>query len=498
MRYSSVALVFVSPALSLVSRSVIKTGLARANRIPSPPALAWCLVLAVASVCQSQIKTTDYQEDKGGFPNPERGYYVYTDLHKLDARIGRIRNDAHSLVWGKINLEPYRNSRALPKSFLNKISAGFRIARDQGVKVIVRGSYGHKGADGDYTSYEDPPMDHIKNHIQQLAPIFAANTDVIALLEAGFVGPWGEWHGTTIATDYGLGREMLLFVLAHTPSDRMVVVRYPYLKQRIFQLRNRRFAMVNSQNAYSGIPVARVGHHNDCFLSSPTDVGTYDRGGSTRKQETAYLAKETLYTVYGGETCSLHELSDCQRAISELETLHCTYLNHGYHPKVLDKWKRQGCFDEIKRRLGARFLLTQSRVSDSALPGGVLVVECDLKNVGFAPLYNPRAVQIVVKNENTDQLFRFELDVDPRHWKPGQTHVLRERITLPSDMPNGTYAVYLNLPDPYKTLQDDPRYSYRIASKGVWEPETGFNKLTGGIKVDERRRGQRTNGQGQR
>ena len=76
------------------------------------------------------------------------------------------------------------------------------------------------------------------------------------------------------------------------------------------------------------------------------------------------------------------------------------------------------------------------------------------------------------------------LDVDPRHWKPGKSYVLRERVTLPNDMPKGAYAVYLNLPDPYETLQSDPRYSFRIASKGVWDPETGFNKLTGGVTVE--------------
>ena len=58
-----------------------------------------------------------------------------------------------------------------------------------------------------------------------------------------------------------------------------------------------------------------------------------------------------------------------------------------------------------------------------------------MKNVGFAPLYNPRVVQIVLENENAGQLFRFELDIDPRHWKPGKSYVLQERITLPGDVP---------------------------------------------------------------
>jgi Domain of unknown function (DUF4874) len=114
-----------------------------------------------------------------------------------------------------------------------------------------------KGRGGDYTSYEDPPAEIIRGHLRQLAPVFANNVDVIALFEAGFIGPWGEWHGTAIAQDYDQGRDMLMFILAHTPRDRMVVVRYPYLKQQIFARCDTGYMTVDAANAYSGLPVAR-------------------------------------------------------------------------------------------------------------------------------------------------------------------------------------------------------------------------------------------------
>ncbi|NQV36162.1 MAG: DUF4874 domain-containing protein, partial [Phycisphaeraceae bacterium] len=210
--------------------------------------------------------------------------------------IGQLREQGRTLIWGRINLESYRKTVTLPEALLAQIDDGFGTARQQGMKVIVRASYGSKGAGGDYRTYLDPSSDIIKGHLRQLDPLFALNVDVIALFEAGFVGPWGEWHGTSIANDYALGRDMLLSILRHTPSDRMVVVRYPTLKQRIFALCAGGHAAVNTSNAYSQLPVARVGHHNDCFLSSSDDVGTYNRGGNSREQETAYLAAETLHT----------------------------------------------------------------------------------------------------------------------------------------------------------------------------------------------------------
>jgi len=262
-----------------------------------------------------------------------------------------------------------------------------------------------------------------------------------------------------------------------------VVVRYPYLKQRIFALCSSGYATVNAGNAYSQLPVARVGHHNDCFLSSKDDVGTYDRGGSTRAQETAYLAAETLYTVYGGETCRLDTLNDCERAKEELAILHGSYLNRAYHPDVLNKWKAQGCFDEVKRRLGARLVLQQSCITETVSVGGFLIVELSLENRGFASLYNARKVQIVLRHQGQGTQLVHDVGVDPRLWKPGQPIVIQTVVELPDNISTGSYTVYLNLPDAYASLQDDPRYSFRCANTGIWEAQTGYNQLANGVTI---------------
>jgi len=441
------------------------------------------LVSCVAQGRAEQTIVTQYEEDFSLFCNPGQGFYEYTDLNRLTGDIGQLREQGRTLIWGRINLESYRKTVTLPEALLAQIDDGFGTARQQGMKVIVRASYGSKGAGGDYRTYLDPSSDIIKGHLRQLEPLFALNVDVIALFEAGFVGPWGEWHGTSIANDYALGRDMLLSILRHTPSDRMVVVRYPYLKQRIFALCAGDYATVNTSNAYSQLPAARVGHHNDCFLSSSDDVGTYNRGGNSREQETAYLAAETLHTVYGGETCRLDTLNDCQRAQEELALLHGTYLNRAYHPDVLKKWKGQGCFDEIQRRLGARLVLKQSCVTKTVPAGGAMVVELSLENKGYAALYNPRKVQIVMKHQDLDQTLVHDLGIDPRRWKPGQPQVILAVVPLTEAMAEGPYTVHLNLPDPYASLQGDPRYSFRCANLGVWDDQTGYNTLAAGVTV---------------
>ena len=68
-------------------------------------------------------------------------------------------------------------------------------------------------------------------------------------------------------------------------------------------------------------------------------------------------------------------------------------------------------------------------------------------------------------------------DIDPRFWMAGETHEINLLAQL-NDSMSGEYNVYLNLPDPYDTLHDNPAFSIRLANENMWEEETGYNYLT--------------------
>ncbi len=46
-----------------------------------------------------------------------------------------------------------------------------------------------------------------------------------------------------------------------------------------------------------------MGHHNDCFLASITDSGTYSSDSTVRGNEYSYLDRDSKYEFVGGETC---------------------------------------------------------------------------------------------------------------------------------------------------------------------------------------------------
>ena len=97
-------------------------------------------------------------------------------------------------------------------------------------------------------------------------------------------------------------------------------------------------------------------------------------------------------------------------------------------------------------------------------------------------MYNERAVYIVLKN--SAHRYAIKLQSDPRRWLPnGVITDINEQITLPSYVAEGTYSMYLHMPDAYESLANDPRYAVRFANENIWDATTGMNKLNANIQV---------------
>ena len=181
----------------------------------------------------------------------------------------------------------------------------------------------------------------------------------------------------------------------------------------------------------------------------------------------------------GGETCAPNPpRSSCPTALDELSGFHWAYLNTDYHQDVLAGWGYGGCLPEVTRRLGYRFALQTGTYPESASPGGALGVSITVRNDGFAAPTNPRGVALVLRDTTTGTYYWFTLDADPREWTG--TTTLTQTVTLPADMPAGSYALLLTLPDPQLS---DPAYAIRLANENVWEPSTGWNNLLHTVTV---------------
>ncbi|MBQ2170794.1 MAG: DUF4874 domain-containing protein, partial [Paludibacteraceae bacterium] len=143
-------------------------------------------------------------DDVSVFPNPERGftdqlggeraltdnnnhvvlpeadwYFDMEDPENADRR-------TQTLVMLMYYLKNYRTKDLSPQ-ILQGFNDDMEALRQHGFKCVLRFAY-------DWNSKNDASLSWVQRHIEQLTPYLQANSDVIYVLEAGFVGRWGEWY----------------------------------------------------------------------------------------------------------------------------------------------------------------------------------------------------------------------------------------------------------------------------------------------------------------
>lgn len=403
-----------------------------------------------------------YQIDAStNFLNPERGFYTDVNIMQGGSFSG-IRNQGYTLVRSTVRLDDYRNG-PIAESVLSTLRSNLQRLRDGGLKISIRFAYNFGYA-------ADAPLNIVLQHINQLSPILQEYSDVIAVLEAGFIGAWGEWHSSTnglLAT--APKQQITQALLAALPASRMINIRTP----------GHRRDAVGSPTAepFDGSAQSRIGFLNDCFVSSVSDAGTYL---SEQDRREAQVFSE--YTVVGGETCEIEFGSarqSCPESLAELARYHWDYLSSDYYPGVINNWRNQGCLPEMERRVGYRLALVSGAATSNVQPGGVLTVDLVMRNDGFGKVYNPRPIDIVLRNNDTGAVQTVRAVSDARKMLPlaGEARTIELSVNVPSNLAAGEYTILLNLPDAASVLERDIRFSLRLANTGTWESTSGYNNL---------------------
>ncbi len=405
------------------------------------------------------------------FSNPERGFSAYRSNPITISFINTLK-PLNVTVIQRIYTIPQYNDIPLPESFLNTVQTDLNTARLGGVKVVPRFSYTNN------QNGEDAALDTILLHINQLAPILQENYDVITYVEAGFIGAWGEWYYSSHNLNNTTSRRTVTYALLDAlPLKRNVVVRTPDYKRKIFQINT----PLDSLEAFSGTRRSRVGAHNDCFLADATDYGTYVYNDIEGDKN--YLNQDNRYVPQGGETCCDCGYAGCSNSLVDLARMRYSILNKDYHPSVLSRWVTEGCMDEVKRRLGYRFELLEATISDSIKPSGIFNLNFQITNKGFASPFNPRNLEIILRDNSNNHKYRLVTDVDPRFWMAGDTMFVNVTGGIPANMSEGNFSAYLFLADPENRLHDNPDYAIRLANSNVWEDSTGYNSLNHSIII---------------
>lgn len=465
--------------------------------------------------CQGDFSTA--------FPNPERGFHnryeIINDVSvndyassatsiagfnpdMLDRTFARAKDSGNTIIHSYIHLDKYKNSD-LPQALLDSLSSGLAAIRQQGLKVILRPTY----------AWSDSPNvseSQMMRHIEQLGTVFTANADVIFALEAGYLGPWGEWHDApfcafTSRSDADTRYRIMKKIMATTPGNIPIAMRYP-----IF-IRELRYMSDNNMVPADSTPLTqqekdRIGFHNDAFLADSADCGTYDNPTwmesnhyytiDEKRQWMYDMATSQGYNTFmGGESMDSSGNNDIagSNVQSEMAKLNTSELNEDYAKVNTDIWKNanltaaggdpaETAFQRIKRKMGYRIRLLDATFDTMAIAGQNFKLSAHLNNDGYAGLVKYRPLYAVFDNG----INRYNIplgNVDVRSWLSGAVNLSQQTLTLPADMRAGTYKLALWLPDADDGLKARPEYSVRFANTGTWDAAKGYNIIADSIAV---------------
>jgi len=411
--------------------------------------------------------------------NPDRGFYDASyglekerDYNAYEAAY----NEGYRLVYAPIDLSDYNETQTLPDSLLSTIEKNLQDAQTAHMGLILRIKY------RDSIDSSDPEKALILSHLDQLTPLLQQYTHTISVVQAGLIGAWGEWHSFSGDFEEGTegyieNRRELVEKLSAIFPQTYLQIRTPMHKELLFGESESYgevgdAGMITPQTAYSTQLQSRVGHHNDCFLINQTDAGTYMSDNIDFWR--AYVANDTQYAPMGGETCGIGDgddaqLSDCPNTLAQLKTLHFSFINDAYHPDVIDKWKDQGCYEEIAQNLGYRLEATQLELSyDDA----DLDIRFSFENKGYAAPYRNASVSFLLMND-TDR-YLLPLTEDIRKWYGQEAQEIAYHVDL-DPIKKGTYCLYFKI--------ETDGGSIALANSRTWVESVEANLLECGIDV---------------
>ena len=418
-----------------------------------------------------------FTEITGDIINPERGFYKPEEFKESSSAlsVSEVKSNrvaGRSLFYIQFMLNKCMD-KDIPQAYLDKMQNTFDALREGGAKCILR--YCYKVSEKESNKPWDAEEQWVMRHIEQVKPLLQKNEDVIMVYQAGYVGVWGEWYYTDhfgmdpkSFNDYQPRRRVLEAMLEALPESRQVAVRTPDFKMNMYGIDAA--DTLTAATGHDGSILSRIGGFNDCFMSSADDWGTYASSKSRK-----FWNGDTRYTFMGGETCAVQpdasgkDYCNCTASIRDMEAYHWSYLNIDYNTDVLNVWKKGNCYDQVKRRLGYRIVLEKLFHTPQPVAGEPFRVVLYLRNDGFSAFQNPRDAKLIFVAQDGKKT-EVDLGSDPRTWHPG-AHRIDKTFTLPAA--KGT--LYLHLADPL--LPNRAEYSAALANQGVWDAQTGYNKI---------------------
>ncbi|MDE5587343.1 MAG: DUF4874 domain-containing protein, partial [Bacilli bacterium] len=282
------------------------------------------------------MDSIDYTESLDVLRNPERGFYNPIG-YNLKVEDNKPLNSKSNLVHLRVGIGAFSSQNnnqedlELSEDALEALGQTFQNIRENNSSIIIRFAYDNFNG----TANKEPSLDMILKHIEQVGPILLEYKDVIANIELGFFGPWGEMHSSKICTNENVSLAITK-LLEVTEQKIKISVRTPGYYAAWREISR---SSLDLDLPEKGTDAYQVGIFNDGYLGSETDLGTF----ANREIEVNWLSNQAKHTFYGGELvknfASGTPLNTIEYLSREAFLTHTTYLNPYWNNEVMDNFK---------------------------------------------------------------------------------------------------------------------------------------------------------------
>ena len=370
-------------------------------------------------------------------------------------------------------LTGYKDKAIIAQEGFDRMQRVFDVARERGIKLIVRFAY-----ESDQAGTGEATDEIMLGHMVQLKPFLEENVDVIHTIEAGFLGSWGEWHSYKLPHDE---LTILKAICQMVPESLYLQVRYPRIKN----------VLADAEPDHPALQ--RMGYHDDSFFGWQyaqwnTDLNPGDSGWEQMREE-SHAGPQGGEMFWGCQyRLDLWNPTTGEMAIRKYSAFHQNSFSiyhsfieepyvawavpgAGYYsmqdwleepvtPALLDSynisydpvWFRDENGDDLQRsvfeyvhdHLGYRLRGMVVTLDGKRNCGEKLRVNMSLRNTGFSAVFNMESGFAIL--DQNGQVVDSVAAGDPTQWLPSHPltnqvlyHTVNGALTLP-DTP-GTYYI---------------------------------------------------------
>lgn len=363
------------------------------------------LIVFSFEVNAQELIRDKYKETEQLIINPDRGFYIQNGSSHQTVTEDIINKSFNATVYRVyFSLRNYKNGKISNKT-LERLENILKKANKEKRTLIPRFYYTWGYENG--KPFTSPKEEIIIKHIKQIAPVLNKYFKSISFLEAGFIGAWGEWHSDQYGSNkryHPFRKTLVQTLLSELNENIFIALRYPSDHHKINKLKG----------------IHRVGLHHDCpnyyndeYPSSNADKITPSapQGGEVCK-----LKPKGQF----GKTSNFEKYYGCKVMKKYFDKFNFDTLNGSDWSKSNSRFEKQGCWKEIRDRLGYRFVITGSKLSN-----GILYFE--VKNVGFGKSFKKRLVSLKIGNK----IIKTQIDVS--NWISGNTYIEKIEVGETSD-----------------------------------------------------------------